>query len=232
MQLETFIIGSRSYQYLHLEEDRKSMRLSVAPNLAITLVCPIAYSREKIAAFLKRKWLWIEKQLQYFKTMIKQESEQDYVSGSNLKYLGKNYMIKVFQSDLDIVKLEKNQINIYTTKEPRDQDNNKILLENWLDHRTLVVFDQRFKAMCKKYQIKIIPELAIRKMSKRWGSCLTSHKIILNPTLILKSKECIDYVITHELCHLEHKNHDKKFFGLLESRIPNWKIIKTKLEIS
>lgn len=68
-------------------------------------------------------------------------------------------------------------------------------------------------------------------MSKRWGSFLNNKKIILNPKLIQASKECIDYVITHELCHMKYRNHDTKFYKALKNKISNWGEIKEKLEL-
>jgi len=68
-------------------------------------------------------------------------------------------------------------------------------------------------------------------MPKRWGSYLGKNKIALNPLLIRASKDCLDYVIVHELCHMKYKNHNKEFFKLQESIIPNWKEVKEKLEL-
>jgi hypothetical protein len=76
-----------------------------------------------------------------------------------------------------------------------------------------------------------MPKLAIRKMPKRWGSYLSNKKIILNPLLIKASKDCIDYVIVHELCHIKYRKHNKYFFKLQESIIPDWKKTKEKLEL-
>jgi predicted metal-dependent hydrolase len=68
-------------------------------------------------------------------------------------------------------------------------------------------------------------------MPKRWGSYIKGERIILNPLLIQGPKEAIDYVITHELCHMKYKNHDSKFYGLLETKFPNWQKTKVKLEL-
>ena len=85
--------------------------------------------------------------------------------------------------------------------------------------------------MLKKFDYKNIPRLEIRNMKKRWGSFLNKDKIFLNPKLIHVSKDCIDYVIIHELCHIKYKNHDKKFFNLLKDKYPKWKRVKDKLEL-
>lgn len=68
-------------------------------------------------------------------------------------------------------------------------------------------------------------------MARRWGSYIKDKRIILNPLLIQAPKEAIDYVITHELCHMKYKNHDAKFYLLLETKYPNWHKIKEKLEL-
>ena len=83
----------------------------------------------------------------------------------------------------------------------------------------------------KKYEI-IKPELHIRSMEKRWGSCTPNGKIILNPELIKAPKGSIEYVIIHELCHLVHHNHTKSFYDLQEFMMPDWKKWKEKLEHS
>ncbi len=69
-------------------------------------------------------------------------------------------------------------------------------------------------------------------MSKRWGSCTPLGKIILNVELIKASKGCVEYVVTHELCHLVHHNHTKEFYNLLTRILPSWKKWKDKLEYS
>ena len=67
-------------------------------------------------------------------------------------------------------------------------------------------------------------------MEKRWGSCTTGGKIILNVELIKAPVSCITYVILHELCHLVHHNHSLAFYSLLESFMPDWRRWKQLLE--
>jgi predicted metal-dependent hydrolase len=67
-------------------------------------------------------------------------------------------------------------------------------------------------------------------MPKRWGSCTAKGKIILNPELIKAPKGSIEYVITHELCHLIHHDHTQKFFELQAKEMKDWERWKLKLE--
>lgn len=62
------------------------------------------------------------------------------------------------------------------------------------------------------------------------GSCGKNGNIVLNTELVKASVYCIDYVITHELCHLKHPNHSKDFYRLLEISLPDWERRKGRLE--
>ena len=85
--------------------------------------------------------------------------------------------------------------------------------------------------MLNKFDYDFVPELALRKMTKRWGSFLSQKKVLLNPKLIKASKECIDYVIIHELCHMKYQNHSKAYYDFLTLKCPNWKQLSDELEI-
>jgi predicted metal-dependent hydrolase len=67
-------------------------------------------------------------------------------------------------------------------------------------------------------------------MPKRWGSWTQRGVIYLNPELVLAPASCIDYVVTHELCHLVHAPHGRKFYELLQRVMPDWGERKDRLE--
>ena len=67
-------------------------------------------------------------------------------------------------------------------------------------------------------------------MKTQWGSCSPSGALTLNPHLIKSPRECIDYVIFHELCHLAEHNHSDRFWRLLTQVMPNWEKVKTQLD--
>ncbi|MDR2848123.1 MAG: M48 family metallopeptidase, partial [Bacteroidales bacterium] len=81
----------------------------------------------------------------------------------------------------------------------------------------------------KKYNVEPT-SLYIQNMANRWGSCTPKGKIILNTELIKAPKPCIKYVITHELCHLLHRNHNSAFYQLLTTEMPDWERWKNKLD--
>ncbi len=74
------------------------------------------------------------------------------------------------------------------------------------------------------------PELKLRKMRLRWGSCNERGVVTLNTHLIKAPRDCIDYVILHELCHLRELNHSRRFYRLMDAVLPEWRGIKQRLD--
>ena len=66
--MNIFQYGKNRYEYELIKENRKTLSLTVKPDLRTTLKCPINASAERIENFLRRKWTWLEKQLNYFST--------------------------------------------------------------------------------------------------------------------------------------------------------------------
>ncbi len=63
----------------------------------------------------------------------------------------------------------------------------------------------------------------IRGQRTRWGSCSPAGNLTLNWKLLMAPEEIIDYVVIHELTHLKHMNHSKKFWDMVEQYCPDWK---------
>jgi predicted metal-dependent hydrolase len=231
MITRTFEYGTHRYIYGLIRQNRKTLSLTVEPCLDIILKVPEDADDERIEKFLRKKWMWLNKQLTFFEKYRRKYCQKEYISGESFYYLGRQYKLSVLNGDKNLVAISKGKLTITTSKSMADGKYNRMLLERWYKQRRHIVFSERYTEVLKHFDYKFIPELNVRVMARRWGSYVKGERIILNPLLIQAPKEAIDYVITHELCHMKYKNHDTKFYHLLDAKLPNWRKTKEKLEL-
>ncbi|MDR1542429.1 MAG: M48 family metallopeptidase [Clostridiales bacterium] len=73
--------------------------------------------------------------------------------------------------------------------------------------------------------------VGFRAMSSRWGSCTSkTRRIRINTALAHCPKECLEYVIVHELAHLRENNHSPNFWKIVAKALPDYKLRQTKLK--
>ena len=200
----------------------------------MVVVVPIEATDEFIEASLTKKAGWIWQHLQDFANQKNDVLPRRYVSGETQFYLGRRYVLKVMinPEQPEAVKLYRGKLTVNLTDEPEDKAAKvKKLLDAWYQQKAKVVFHERLLTMLPKADwVQGTPSFRLLSMKKQWGSCSTQGNLVLNPHLIKAPKECIDYVILHELCHIAEHNHSDKFWRLLTQVMPNWKAVKTQLD--
>ncbi len=75
-----------------------------------------------------------------------------------------------------------------------------------------------------------LPEWRARFMRSQWGSCSSDGRISLNTHLVKTPERLIDYVILHELCHLVHHDHSRRFYALMGQHMPDWEARRGELD--
>ena len=215
--------------YFQLEySNRKSLGITVKPNLSVLVKAPADTSLEKVKEKLRKKAPWIIRQQSFFLYFHPKTPARKYISGETHLYLGRQYRLKIIQNSLESVKLKGKYIEATVT----DKSSVKQLVGEWF----LQNAKSKFKIIAqplidnfKKYNIEP-SSIVLREMPTRWGSCTPKGKIILNPELIKAPKGCIEYVIIHELCHLVYHDHTQKFIDLQTKEMQDWEKWKMKLE--
>ena len=121
---------------------------------------------------------------------------------------------------------------VWSTK-PGRATHTRELVRDWMFQRAQIKFAERLDICRGRFPDpeKVVPNsIIIRELSLRWGSMTGRRNLVLNRTLIGASTEAIDYVITHELCHIDHPHHGSAFFDQLRRVMPDWEERKLKLE--
>lgn len=228
---KTITIYKKQFNYQLIRAERKTAAIKVFPDKKIVVKVPVDVAEDRIEAFIRQKYFWLKEQLADIDKYQHNQVPKEIISGEKLLYLGRSYQLKIHEFQIiEKVCVEKNVINLYSHKSCRNIKHNSLVLELWYKEQTAKVFDAEFNKMLKLFGYENPPRMNIKKMEKRWGSYTGKGTIILNPELIKASKNCMDYVIAHELCHVRYKNHDEDFYNLLNIKFPNWPKTKEKLE--
>jgi len=220
--------GSKKITFQLFRSERKTLGISVNPEMQVVVKAPNEAEYQTIIKKLRGKAPWILKQQRYFLSFHPRSKPLKYISGETILYLGKQYRLKILKASTESVKLKGAYLIVTTNNESKV----KTLVLDWYAKKANIKFNEIAPPLINKFQkYKVEPEaLVIRKMKNRWGSCTPKGKIILNPELIQAPKACIEYVIIHELCHLVHHDHTKRFFELQTKEMPSWEKWKEKLE--
>lgn len=222
--------GSKTIEFELVFSGRKTLGITVTPDMSVLVKAPEDAPINKVREKVQGKAAWILKQQSYFLNFHPKTPAKKFISGETHLYLGRQYRLRIVDGAKAGVKMKGKFIEVTRTGKNTDI---KQLVDDWyLDHA-----QQKFKEYAqphidnfKKYGVE--PNgFIIRQMPTRWGSCTPKGKIILNPVLIKAPKGCIEYVIVHELCHLIHHDHTKRFIDLQTKEFPKWEKWKHKLEV-
>lgn len=212
---------------------RKTLEIAVHPDNSVIVKAPVQSDITLIEKKIIKRARWIIKQMNYFKQFAPKTPSRCYVSGEAHRYLGKQYRLKLAKGTENSVKLSRGFFYITFCSEPIPEITRK-LLNKWYLEKAKLQFAEHMERCFQKFNSFGIgkPSLSVKRMQNRWGSLSNNGTVTLNTDLIRAPKECIDYVVMHELCHLKYHNHSPEFYKLLESFIPGWERIKHKLEFS
>lgn len=183
----------------------KNTYIRVKEDLTVLVTTNIFASDKQIEKIINENISSLEKMID------KVKSKNTY--NSKFFYLGKEYDAIYTNTDNIVIGEEKVFIG-------KNVDVNKELKK-----LAEPLFLERLNYWYGKFSCDIpYPSLTIRKMKSRWGVCnIRTKRVTLNLELIKKDICCIDYVIVHELSHLIHANHSKKFWTLVEENYPDYK---------
>ncbi len=225
--------GNKIISFFLIRKNVKNININIKPVGNVVVSANDDVSIDVIKKFVEQKSSWILKNISYFKdTQPEVIRKLEYISGESIRYLGKQYRLKIVKSDIEYVKFLRGYICIYVQND-KDIRLKEKLFNSWIEERTNIVFNEvlgNVYYLIGKYGVEK-PKIRIRKMKTRWGSCLVKDNlIILNRNLIMAPKYCIEYVILHELIHFIYKNHDDRFYNLLFVLMPDWESRKKILD--
>jgi len=226
--------GEHRIAFTVVRRDRKTLEIGVEPDATVVVAAPHDASMEAIFAKVRIRAAWVRRQQRFFSQFLPRTPERRFVSGETHLYLGRQYRLKVLACEKPGVKMIRGFI-VVRSRESGRNEMTRGLIEKWYRDRARIKFTERLELNLTRF---VDPEsfrpraLIIRTMRRRWGSLSAFSRLVLNRRLIEAPVDGIDYVITHELCHVAEPHHGSRFYALLDGVMPDWRTRKENLERS
>jgi len=223
--------GSEKIPFKVVFRERKHLSIDVHPDGQVIVIAPNTCTLDEIFKRVEKRAHWIAKQCVHFEAFRPFPKEKRYISGETHLYLGRQYRLKIQSSSEESVKLIGRYLHVYTFHTENSLQV-EALLSQWYKNHAKGIFDARLD-WCIENALSLRiprPNISIRRMTRRWGSCSRTGNILLNIDLVKTPLHCIEYVIMHELCHLRIHDHSQAYFRLLTRCMPDWKKRKERLD--
>ncbi|WP_148550172.1 M48 family metallopeptidase [Paraclostridium bifermentans] len=219
----TFMHKNREIRFNIIYRKRKTMSLEIKRDGIINVIAPNGLDKTFIVDKVKNKSDWIIKKLDEIEVLNNNRYTRSYESGDIFLYLGNEYILEVLVDKTTIrtsVSLENNKLIV------RSNSNNKDViqraLKNWYTDETLGITKERINYY-KLFFEDTVTSIKIKDQKSRWASCTYKNEILFNLRCSMMPIQIIDYIVVHEMCHMEHRNHSKDFYLAVERILPDYK---------
>ena len=224
--------GAQTIEFAVVRRQRTTLEIGVEPDTTVVVAAPLDAPLEAIADTVRKRAAWVRRQQRFFARYLPRTPERRFVAGETHLYLGRQYRLKVFVHARATVRLSRGFILVHSP-EPERAEVTRGLVEDWYRDRAQVTFAERLEVNLARFPdpASVRPQgLIVRRLRRRWGSMSPTSRLLLNRRLIEAPVDAIDYVITHELCHIVAPHHGPAFFALLDRVLPDWPRRKERLE--
>jgi len=207
----------------------KNIHLSVYPPTGrVRISAPSRMSLEMIRVFAISKLGWIKRQQQKLQAQ-ERETPREYLDRESHYVWGKRYLLQVLESDEALAVELKHSRLLLRVRPDTDSLKRQAMLEAWYRGQ----IKQAVPPLVARWEPLMGVKVArffVQRMKTRWGSCNPGARTIrLNTDLAKKPRECLEYVIVHEMAHLLEPTHNARFVALMDQFMPAWPFYQEQL---
>ncbi|NVK44354.1 MAG: M48 family metallopeptidase [Oceanospirillaceae bacterium] len=213
-----------------IRKDIKNLHLAVYPPTGrIRLAAPNKTDSEVIRLFAISKIGWIKKHIKNFKEQSR-ESPREYISGESHYFEGRRYLINVIETNgRSKVEIKNHkQLNLFIKPESTKKEREKVF-KAWYRKQLKAQIPEIIQKWESIIGVKV-NEWGVKQMRTKWGTCNSHEKRIwVNIELAKKPKQCLEYIIVHEIIHILESSHNDRFVDLMNQFMPKWRSYKDEL---
>ncbi len=220
----------------HLEQKKvKNINLRIRRDGSVHVSASESVTAEEADRFVCSKAAFTLRAVKTFRAAARyQPGPKRYISGETFCILGRPLRLRLVQEKAQQDSISSDGVYLLVSmSETGNFEQRQRLVLRYLDSLCRAIFSEILDILYTKFEKYGVekPQLRLRSMNTRWGSCLHKKGIItLNKRLLEAPRHCIEYVIMHELCHLLYPNHSRQFYTFLTMLMPNWRKRKEQLD--
>jgi predicted metal-dependent hydrolase len=203
-------------------KDIKNVHLSVHPPTGrVRIAAPARMSMETIRLYAISKLGWIKKQQRKLREQ-ERETPREYLERESHYVWGRRYLLSVVEVDpAPAVELTHERM-VLQVRPGTDEPKRKQIIEDWYRDQVKTATAELIATWEPRIGVSVAG-FYVRRMKTRWGSCNSQARTIrLNTDLARKPRECLEYIVVHELIHIIEPTHNERFQALLGRFMPDW----------
>lgn len=207
----------------------RNLHLSVhPPDGHVKISAPVRLSPEAIRLFAISKIGWIRKQRTKILSQERETPREYKELETHWAWGGRCRLHVVEENRAPSVALDHDNL-ILRVRPGTDVRHRQAVVENWYRSQTR----EAAAPLIAKWEAALgvkVEKVFVQKMKTLWGSCNSRrHTVRLNSELAKKPRECLEYIVVHELVHLLERSHGPRFVVLMDRHLPNWRYFKARL---
>lgn len=221
-----FEYGSRIITFNLIYRKRKTMSIEVETTGEVTVIAPVGASTDDIIEKVKSRAGWIVSKQYESKFINDTKIEREAVSGESYMYLGRNYSLDIrVDENIDNISVKLFQGKFVVNTYIKDEDLIKKAMKNWYREKTLAKVKERV-SYYSSYFNNEVTTVKVKEQKKRWASCTSKNELLFNWRCVMAPVFVLDYIVVHEMCHMEYKNHSKEFWNRVCAVMPDYEVRK------
>jgi len=210
-------------------KDIKNVHLSVYPPTGrVRISAPKRMSVDTIRVYAVSKLDWIKQQQMRLREQ-ERESRREYIDRESHYVWGRRHLLKVVEEDASPQVELRPGTMLLRVRPGASEEARKAVVAGWYRQTLKAAAQPLIDVWQRRLRVEA-QRLFVQQMRTKWGSCNTTERSIrLNTELAKKPRECLEYVVLHELVHLIERRHDERFREYMDRFMPQWRQFRDEL---
>lgn len=199
-----------------IRSGRQTLSLEIAPDARLIVRAPFKVKINRIEKALFEKRFWIEAKQRLTRQRRLEIHPKAFVAGESFLYMGKAYKLEIVCGASPLRLGDRFYLSEKHSFEGRQE------FIRWYKEQAFITIGERVQWYTEAFGLQY-KSMTISNATRRWGSCSGKGKLRFSWRLVLAPLKVVDYVVVHELVHLEEKNHARAFWRKVQGMLPGYK---------